>query len=137
MLVNPINRVIAKKDPVVNLDDDNFASDESGDEEHDELGDKNGSAEVNASDDQYKRIIDLTTDGIWGLEFGSEEAASNLSSAFKLMAWLFLNPNPIMLDLGATENDVFKLMAWLVPNPNPIMLDFGATENVVQAANRG
>ncbi|KAK7256115.1 hypothetical protein RIF29_29549 [Crotalaria pallida] len=33
------------EDPVVNLDDDNSTSDESGGEEHDELGDKNGPAE--------------------------------------------------------------------------------------------
>ncbi|KAK7257025.1 hypothetical protein RIF29_30702 [Crotalaria pallida] len=66
------------EDPVVNLDDDNSASDESGDEEHDELGDKNGPA----SGDQYKRITDLTADDIWGLEFGSEEAAYQFYSRY-------------------------------------------------------
>ncbi|KAK7260346.1 hypothetical protein RIF29_26313 [Crotalaria pallida] len=34
------------EDPVVNLDDDNSTSNESGGEEHDELGDKNGPTEV-------------------------------------------------------------------------------------------
>ncbi|KAK7259250.1 hypothetical protein RIF29_24852 [Crotalaria pallida] len=59
------------EDPVVNLDDDNSAYDESSGEEHDELGDKNGPAEINASDYQYKRITDLTADDILGLEFGT------------------------------------------------------------------
>ncbi|KAK7244912.1 hypothetical protein RIF29_39741 [Crotalaria pallida] len=63
------------EDPVVNEYDVNSASDESGGEEHDELGDNNGPAEVNASGYHYKRITDLTTDDIWGLEFGSEDAA--------------------------------------------------------------
>ncbi|KAK7251006.1 hypothetical protein RIF29_33858 [Crotalaria pallida] len=70
------------EDPVVNLDDDNSTTDESGGEEHDELGDKNGPAEVNASGDQYKRITDLTADDIWSLEFGSEEAAYQFYSRY-------------------------------------------------------
>ncbi|KAK7282430.1 hypothetical protein RIF29_11185 [Crotalaria pallida] len=81
------------EDLVVNLDDDNFAYDESGGEEYDELGDKNGLAEVNASGDQYKRIIDLIVNDIWGLEFGSEEATYQFYSS----------NNVSMEDNGKTE----------------------------------
>ncbi|KAK7289924.1 hypothetical protein RIF29_03963 [Crotalaria pallida] len=92
------------EDPVVNLDDDNSASDESGGEEHDGLGDKNGPAEVNESGYQYKRITDLTTHDIWDLEFGSEEAAYKFYSMYARSIGFYVRKEAISRDSAGNRN---------------------------------
>lgn len=65
---------------IVDLDDNRdpdcaISSGESGSEEHIDLDDQKETADLDAGDDQYKKVIDLTADEIQGLEFGSEGEA--------------------------------------------------------------
>lgn len=65
---------------IVNLDDDrdvNFAdsADESGSDQPIDLGDQNVTEDLDVGDEQYKKVANLTTNEIRGLEFGSEEEA--------------------------------------------------------------
>lgn len=82
-------------EPQVNLDDDSdvefeydIRSDDTGGEEHSDLGDKDDVEDIYIADNNHKRILDPSADHIRHLEFDSEEGALKFYFDICKISWL-------------------------------------------------
>lgn len=98
-------------DSFVNLDDEgdvefeyDISSGDSGSGEHNDLGDKDEAEDVDAKDDHYKRILDLSADDIRHLDFGSEEEAYQFYQAYAKYQGFIVRKDDIGRDYHGNVN---------------------------------